>query len=105
MADQAVIGRNSNPLPYNNKLDDKILQSSENSVAEPKTIKDQIAALERPPTPEEKLACCMEDLAIISSATSNPTTSQASSASMVDTEEKLVEDIFLVDKLAREKKE
>ena len=31
------------------------------------SIKEQIENLNRPPTPEEKLACCLEDLALKSS--------------------------------------
>lgn len=45
-------------------------------ISEPTSIKDQIEKLDRPPTPEEKLACCMEDL-VIKSAT-DKTTSQIS---------------------------
>lgn len=124
-------------MPYNPKLQDKIVPPSEISDQKTTSIKEQIRALDRPPTPEEKLACCMEDLAIFSS-TDNPTTEQASSTSMADaTEEKLpateekspatvekfvsmssmpsvtdameeklpTEDIFMVDRRAREKKE
>lgn len=101
-SEQPVIGRFSNPLPYNNKLDAKMGSTSENSEAT--SIKDQIAALERPPTPEEKLACCMEDLNIESSI-ENQTYQMSSSSMAGDMEEKMTEDIFYVDKFAREKKE
>lgn len=37
------------------------------------SIKEQIEKLNRPPTPEEKLACCMEDLALKSSTEQNTT--------------------------------
>lgn len=66
------------------------------------SMKEQIESLDRPPTPEEKLACCMEDLNIESAASADNHTSQISSSSMQDnTEERMAEDIFWVDRNAR----